>query len=275
MHNPILTFIGAGNMASSLIGGLIADGYNPAAIWATDPSLEKLTVLRERFKIQVTQDNNEAAAKADILILAVKPQAMKIVVKQLALTVTKKQPLIISIAAMIPTGHIEKWLSSKHPIVRCMPNTPALLRCGASGLYANSVVKEEQRNLAESILRTVGLTVWINNEEQMDIVTALSGSGPAYFFLLMEILQKAAEKMGLDAKTARLLVLETGLGAARLALESEQDLSALRHQVTSPGGTTERALEILEQGKLSELFYNALRAAEQRAKEMAQHLDQD
>lgn len=267
MRNTFITFIGAGNMANSLIGGLIADGYDPKRICAADPNLEKLKNLQKKFGINITTKNNEAVANANVIIFAVKPQILKIVATELSNFITEKKPLIISVAAMIPSTHIEKWLQNA-AIVRCMPNTPALIRCGATGLLANRYVTSEQKNLAESIMRAVGITVWVNNEEQIDIVTALSGSGPAYFFLLMEMLQQSAEKLGLPAETARLLTLQTALGAARLALESNEDVTTLRKQVTSPGGTTERAIGVLESGNIRELFFEALQAAQLRALEL-------
>lgn len=268
----VISFIGAGNMATSMIGGLIADGYDPKKIWASNPEQEQLQRLHKNFGIHATTDNHEAVSKADVVIFSVKPQILKTVVKELATEIHKKRPLIISIAAMIPSGHIEKWLGEKLAIVRCMPNTPALIQSGASGLYANSHVSEEQKSLAESILRAVGVTVWIENEDLMNAVTALSGNGPAYYFYFMENLQKAGEKMGLSKETAKLLTLQTALGAARLALETKEDLQTLRRQVTSPGGMTERALEILQEANFEKWLYDAMTAAEQRALELAEKL---
>lgn len=267
MRNSIITFIGAGNMASALIGGLIANGYDPGKIWACDQATEKLSGLEKRYGIHTTTDNHQGVKQADTLVFAVKPQHLKAVVTELAGTIQQQQPLILSIAAMVPTTHLEQWLGGNLAIIRCMPNTPALIQCGATGLYANAHADEEQKNRAESILRAVGLTVWISQEEQMDIVTVLSGNGPAYFFLFMQYLQEAAEKLGLAKDIARVLTLQTALGAAKLAVEAPEDLVSLRKQVTSPGGTTERALEVLGQGNLAQLFFEALKAAQQRAKE--------
>lgn len=275
MHNSTITFIGAGNMASALIGGLIAVGYDPSKIWACDPSIKQLAQLQNTYGIQTTADNHLGVKQANILVFAVKPQQLKTVATELADTIQQQNPLILSIAAMIPTAHLAQWLGAKPAIIRCMPNTPALIRCGATGLFANAYVNAAQKNLAESILRAVGLTVWINDETQMDIVTALSGSGPAYFFLFMQHLQEAAEKLGLAPDTARLLTLQTCLGAAKLAAESAENLATLRQQVTSPGGTTERALEVLEGGDLAQLFYQALAAAQRRAVEMIATLEKN
>lgn len=263
MQKPIITFIGAGNMASSLIGGLIADGYDPKKIWVSDPTQEKLTALHERFKVHTSQNNHEAAQHAEILLFAVKPQILKTVVAELAALIEQNKLLVISIAAMIPIERLEKWIGNSPAIVRCMPNTPALVGCGATGLFANAAVTQEQKNLAESILRAVGVTVWVDDENLMEVVTVVSGCGPAYFFLLMETLQEIAVKMGLPKDVARLLTLQTALGAARLALENEQDVAILRKRVASPGGTTERALEVLEQGNFRQLFFEALSKAKQ------------
>lgn len=276
MHKSMVTtFIGAGNMASSLIGGLIADGYDPKKIWVSDPTEEKLNALHKRFGIHVTQNNLEAAKRAEILVLAVKPQILKVVVSELAPIIQQHKPLVISIAAMISTAHLEKWIGNSPAIVRCMPNTPALLGCGATGLFANASVTQEQKNLAESILRAVGITVWVDDENLMEVITVLSGCGPAYFFLLMETLQEIAEKMGLAKEPARLLTLQTALGAARMALENAEDVAILRKRVASPGGTTEYALKILEEGKFRQLFFEALTAAKQRSIEMAEKTFKD
>ena len=212
---------------------------------------------------------------SDTLIFAVKPQHLKNIAIELAASIQQQKPLIISIAAMIPTTHLAQWLGGKPVIIRCMPNTPALIRCSATGMFANAQANEEQKNLAESILRAVGLTVWIDDEAQMDKVTALSGCGPAYYFLFMQYMQEAAEKLGLTKDMARLLTLQTALGATKLAVESVEDLATLRKQVTSPGGVTERALEVLEQGNLPQLFYQALEAAQKRATEMVAMLEKN
>ncbi len=180
-----------------------------------------------------------------------------------------QQPLVISIAAGIRTPDLARWLGADTAIVRAMPNTPALVQSGATGLFANAHVRDQQRDLAETILRAVGLTLWVEQEDQLDLVTALSGSGPAYFFLVMEALQEAASKLGLPAETARLLALQTAFGASRMALESDEDAAALRQRVTSPGGTTEQALRVLEEGGLRNLMEQALTAAARRSRELA------
>jgi len=267
-----IAFIGGGNMARSLIGGLIADGYPAERIWVSDPVKEALADLAAKFGVRITENNSEAAAAADTLVLAVKPQVLKRVAEDLRSAVAGRDVLIISIAAGVREPDIDRWLGGGFPIVRTMPNTPALVQTGATGLYANAKVSAEQRNRAESLLRAVGVTQWVAEEQLLDAVTGLSGSGPAYFFLLIELMEQAGVKLGLPAETARLLTLQTALGAAKMALESSEDAAVLRQRVTSPGGTTERALATFEQGGLRELVEKALRAATERAAELGDML---
>jgi len=231
-----------------------------------DPSSEPLT---NQFAIQHYTDNSQALDGADIVILAVKPQILPEVAK--AINISPTPPLFISIAAGIRIDDISRWLGITHsiPIVRVMPNTPALVRSGASALFAGKHVNNEQKELAESILRAVGLTLWLEDENQMDAVTALSGSGPAYSFLMMEVLEKAAISLGLPQESARLLTLQTAFGSAKMALESQEDAATLRERVTSKGGTTEQAVNILQTGGLQNLFDQALQVAKQRSIELA------
>ncbi len=270
-----IAFIGGGNMAASLIGGLIADGYAAANIWVSDPDAEKLAALRGRFFVQTTQSNLEAAQHSAVWLLAVKPQTMRYVATELVPQALQTRPLVISIAAGIRSADLDRWLGGNHAIVRAMPNTPALVRSGASALYANALTSDAQKSVAESILRAVGVAVWLEDEALMDAVTALSGSGPAYFFLVMEALEEAGVKSGLTRATARLLTLETAFGAAKIALESNESTAELRARVTSKGGTTEQALKVLEQGRLRELFEAAFKAAEARSVELAKQLGGD
>lgn len=269
MKSKKITFIGGGNMATSLISGLIADGYDPKQITASDPDSEKLAQLAARFGIHTEPDNLKAVAAADIVVLAVKPQALESAARELAPAIQQLRPLVISIAAGVQESALSSWLGEKIALVRTMPNTPAMIQAGATGLHAGKGVSKEQKNLAESILRAVGLTCWVADESLMDVVTAVSGSGPAYFFLVMEAIETAARHMGLDEETARLLTLQTAMGAARMAMESNDSPAILREKVTSPGGTTERALRVLEQGKLVELFDAALAAARDRSQELS------
>ena len=269
MNDATLTFIGGGNMAASLIGGLIADGWDPARIRVADSDPGQRERMAARYQVTTTPDNAAAVSGSDAVVLAVKPQVMSAVVQQLAAAVAQQQPLVISIAAGIRATTLRDWLGKDAAIVRAMPNTPALVQSGATGLYANAAVSEQQRSLAESILRAVGLVVWVEDEALMDTVTALSGSGPAYFFLFMEALQAAGEEHGLSAESAHLLAVQTAFGAARMALESSEDPATLRRHVTSPGGTTERAIDVLQEGDFEALIRRALQAAKERSRELA------
>ena len=269
MSSGKLTFIGGGNMASSLIGGLIADGFDSDNIWVSDPDTQKLAQLAARYGVHTETDNGRAASDAEVLVLAVKPQSMEAVARGLAESVRSQRPLVISIAAGVREPVLREWLGGEVALVRGMPNTPAMIQSGATGLHAGPGVSAEQRDLAESVLRAVGLTRWVDDEERMDAVTAVSGSGPAYFFLVMEAMEEAAREMGLDPESARLLTLQTALGAARMAMESSDAPAVLRQKVTSPGGTTERALAILEEGHLRELFTRALEGARTRSRELS------
>jgi pyrroline-5-carboxylate reductase len=272
MDNITIGFIGGGNMARSLIGGLLADGVEPQRISVADPNQERLQALRECFSVKTSESNDAVAESADVMVLAVKPQVVKPVSQALAATIRAHQPLVISIAAGVRETHLRQWLGGDVAIVRTMPNTPALVQTGATALFANPFVSEHQRELAESILRAVGIALWLEDEEQMDAVTALSGSGPAYFFLVMEALEAAGSDLGLPPRTARLLTLQTALGAAKMALESEEDVAELRQRVTSPGGTTEQALKVLDEGGIRDLFQAALKAAYARSRELARLL---
>lgn len=272
MKRQILGFIGAGNMASSLIGGLVADGYSPSNIWVSDVDDTKLRDLAARFGVHTAQDNKAVVEHSQVLVLAVKPQVLQSVAQDIAAPVQQARPLVVSIAAGVIEASLARWLGGDVAIVRCMPNTPALVRTGATALHANSCASDRQKDQAEAILRAVGLTVWVEQEELLDAVTALSGSGPAYFLLVMEAMEDAAVQLGLDQSTARLLCQQTALGAARIAIESEEPPAELRRRVTSPGGTTERAVETFEGGGLRTLVAGAMRAAAMRAAELSKQL---
>lgn len=272
MSNPTIAFIGAGNMASSIIGGLVAKGYSPAAIVASDPSPDCLQRLQAQTGVNTLADNQRAIAQADVVVLAVKPQVMKAVLTDLADTAQQRKPLVISIAAGIEIDSINQWLKGDMPIVRCMPNTPALVQSGATALYANGRVTETQRQLADDILRAVGIALWVNDESTLDAVTAVSGSGPAYFFLLMEAMQNAGIQLGLSADAAKQLTLQTALGAAQMAIGSDVDAAELRRRVTSPNGTTERAIQVFEEGGFRQLCLRALSACRDRSVELAREM---
>ena len=252
-------------MGASLIGGLIAHGQPAAQIRAAEPDSARRGWLHQQFSITTYDDNSTAATGADIVVLAVKPQIMQGVAQGLASTVKPGSTLVISIAAGIRIQDLSRWLGEGTAIIRVMPNTPALVGSGAAALFANPRVSEAQREMGEGILRAVGLTLWLENEALMNAVTALSGSGPAYFFLLMEILEETGVKLGLPREQARLLTLETAFGASKMALESTEDPATLRARVTSPGGATEQALGVLEHGQIKGLFEQALKAAHDRA----------
>ncbi|MEW6445634.1 MAG: pyrroline-5-carboxylate reductase [Pseudomonadota bacterium] len=269
---PTIAFIGGGNMARALVGGLIRNGHPAERLCVADPNAEARDALAG-LGVCALADNPQAVRQADVVVLAVKPQALGAVARELAGALDAGQ-LVISIAAGVRVDTLRRWLGGHQRIVRAMPNTPAMVQAGATGLHAPPGVSPEERALAETILRAVGVCVWVDSEPLLDSVTALSGSGPAYVFLVMEAIQAAGERLGLDAATARLLTLETVLGAARLALESNDEPAVLRARVTSPGGTTERGIAALEQAGLREAFADALRVASARADELANLLDQ-
>ncbi len=275
MDSYRIGFIGGGNMARSLVGGLIAGGIDATRISVAEPDASKRDELSTRFGIATSQDNGTVASDVEVLVLAVKPQVMRQVVTGLAATLHEPAPLLISIAAGVRAASMLRWLGQPLALVRAMPNTPALVRSGATALYASPEVSEEQRSRAESIMRAVGQTLWIDDEGLMDAVTALSGSGPAYFFLFMEALEQAAKELGLPPEAARLLTLETAQGAARMALSSDEGPALLRKRVTSPGGTTEAALGAFAEGGFETLVARAVRAACERSAELAVRLDRD
>lgn len=271
MTTASLTFIGAGNMASSIIGGLVEQGYSSDNITACDPNADNLNTLSTRFGIITTSDNLSACKQADVIVLAVKPQILKAVIEELQSTISQRTslPLIISIAAGISSQQIQQWLNCDIAIVRCMPNTPALVQQGASGLYANTHTSEQQKQHAEQLLQAVGYSCWVEEESLIDAVTAVSGSGPAYFFLFMEAMIEAGVAQGLDRNQATELTLQTALGAATLAKSSEVSVDELRRRVTSPGGTTERALQHFESADLKSIVADAMKACAERSEEMA------
>ena len=261
-----IAFIGGGNMASSLVGGLVESGHPPAHVAVAEPEGEKRRRLAERFGVSATSDNRAAAGAGDVVVLAVKPQIMAEVVTGIADAVRERGPLVISIAAGVRVARLLEWLGGSAAIVRTMPNTPALLGCGATALFANPAVTAEQRAAAEAILRSVGIALWVGDEDLLDAVTAVSGSGPAYYFLLMEHMIETGVRLGLTRDQARGLTLRTALGAARMALESGRTPAELRAGVTSPGGTTERALELFREGGFGALVERALTGARDRSR---------
>ena len=272
MGNTQITFIGAGNMAASLIGGLCKQGVKAEQISASDPGEEKLKALQNTYAINTFTDNSLAIKNADIIVLAVKPQIMRQVCEHLAESVTDQQ-LVISIAAGINCDSLSRWLGVK-TIIRCMPNTPSLIQQGVSGLYATEHVSAQQREQAEQLLSAVGLAVWLDNEQLIDAVTAVSGSGPAYFFLLIEAMTEAGIKLGLPAETAAQLAKYTAQGASTMACQSTLDAAQLRQQVTSPNGTTDAAIRAFQKGGFNELVDTAVRSAASRSQELAKQLSE-
>jgi len=270
MSTSTLVFIGGGNMAHALISGLLSDGTPPDSIIVAEPDPTRREQLAANLGIRTRDDNQGATREADVLILAVKPQVLESVARDLSAIIRQRTPLCLSIAAGITHTTLQRWLGEDVPLVRTMPNTPAMIQAGATGLYASSQVTEAQKDQAERIMRSVGLTQWVMDESLMDAVTAVSGSGPAYFFLIMEAMEQTAMTLGLPAETAHLLVLQTALGAARMALENQTDLGDLRRSVTSPGGTTEKAIRSFEEHGLSRIIEQALTAARDRSVELSQ-----
>ncbi|MCK0914343.1 pyrroline-5-carboxylate reductase [Acinetobacter pittii] len=266
--NSNICFIGGGNMAQALIGGLISRGLPSTRITVSDP-VEQIRQLLQEKEVHVTQDNVAAIKNADVVVLAVKPQVLATVLRPLKGLLSDK--LVISIIAGAEIQTISNLIDSNR-IVRVMPNTPALVQTGAHGIYANDVVGTSDRELTSQILAATGLTIWVNSEAQIDAVTAVSGSGPAYFFYLMESMIRAGKNLGLDEKVATALTLQTALGAAQMAITSSNTPSELRKNVTSPNGTTQAALEVFDRAQISQNIQSALAAAQKRSQELAQEL---
>ena len=266
---PLFAFIGGGNMGQAIIGGLISAGHSASRIRVSDKLQDSRSRCAEAFNVATFADNLSAVEGADVVILAVKPQQMREVAERLT-GGARPGPVFISIAAGVPIGQLESWLGADAAVVRCMPNTPALVQAGAAALCANRNVTSAQRAQSAQILEAVGIAVWLEDEAQMDAVTALSGSGPAYFFLLLELLEEGAAELGLPRDIARRLAVQTAYGAASLAKHASTDPATLRRQVTSPGGTTERALASFEADGLKEVVARALAAAYRRSQELAQ-----
>lgn len=269
-----LCLIGGGNMARSLIGGLIARGTDAARISVADPIAAQLDSLQKQFGVRVSTNNADAARGADVIVLAVKPQDMRSVTAGLAPTLASRRPLIISIAAGIRTSDLRRWCGGI-PVVRCMPNRPALQGCGMTALFGSSDVSAAGRALAEDILSAVGATLWLDQEDQLDAVTALSGTGPAYFFLLIEMLEETGIALGLSTEVSRKLAIETAYGSGCMAREAAEPAATLRRQVTSKGGTTEAALKVLEGQNVRAIFAAAITAAANRSTQLADEFGAD
>jgi len=266
-----ICFVGGGNMARSLIGGLLENGHDPARVIASDPLPHATQALVNEFGISTYADNTQAAQSADVIVLAVKPQQMQAVVSELGSSLSGK--LVVSIAAGVQCASMEKWSGEVFDLVRCMPNTPALLQCGATALYANAEVSAANRDTATTILASAGEVAWVNSEAELDAITALSGSGPAYFFLLIESMTHAAIKQGLAKDLANKFAIQTALGAARMADAGEHEPAQLRTNVTSPGGTTEAALNSFDSNGFRQIVERAMQAAHDRSEQLGKSSD--
>ncbi len=257
-------------MAASLIGGLVPEQFKAKEVCVYDINEQTLTSLNDKFSVKTTTKLSQALNASDLVVLAVKPQVLQIVCEQIQSLLNHK-PLFISIAAGIRGVDINRWLGGNQALVRCMPNTPSLLQCGATGLYANDAVNDTQKQQAQHVLEAVGLSVWVEKESDIDIVTAISGSGPAYFFLFIESLVNAGVALGLEPDVAKQLAAQTALGAANMALVNN-DIEKLRKNVTSKGGTTEQALLSFENNDLKGIVAQAVDAAFKRSQQMADEL---
>jgi pyrroline-5-carboxylate reductase len=270
--NQKIAFIGAGNMSRSVISGMVANGFNGQNIIAANPSMPKLTALMADFTIEITQDNLKAVAEADIVILAVKPQMMATVCEQLtSLGEALQGKLFVSFAVGLTCERIKAMLKSDVALIRCMPNTPAMYGKGVSGLYADGS-NAAQNVFVEQVMQTTGLVVWVEQEQKIDAVAAISGSGPAYFFMFMEAMVAKAQDFGFDAQTARQMVQQTAMGAATMVQHADESIAQLRQNVTSKGGTTAAALAVYAEQGLPEMIDDAMQAASDRAALLAKTL---
>ncbi|MDB9937712.1 pyrroline-5-carboxylate reductase [Candidatus Thioglobus sp.] len=270
-NKTVIGFIGAGNMAYALIKGLLSNGFDAKNINVSDSNEELLINRESELKITTYSDNNSLLDNSDIVVFAVKPQVLSIVCLQLKNKV-KPNHLFVSIVAGIRGNDINRWLGGNFALVRTMPNTPALFQSGVTGLFANDLVSNQQKELVTSILSSVGKCFWVDDEKLIDAITAISGSGPAYFFLLMQSITQAATALGLDEKTANSLSIQTSLGASLMATKSGKDSKTLRKEVTSPNGTTQAAIESFQDQNFEGIVAAATRAAYDRARELSNDL---
>ena len=259
-------------MASAIIGGLIKSGWQNTQIRVSDPIKAQRDSLESNYGITCFEVNSQCIQDVDVIILATKPQKLQEVIRSVKEQISSRKPTIISIAAGISIESITGWIGSPSPVIRVMPNTPALVNRGVSGLYANTQCSEEQKSLAEQIMHAVGQVVWVNQESDIDIVTGISGSGPAYFFKMMEVMIDTAQAHGLDKDTATTLVLETAAGAAQLAISSADQPAVLRRKVTSPAGTTEAALMTMESMGIDLTINEGIKAAIARSETLCDEL---
>ena len=273
MFHAQIGFIGGGNMARSIISGMLANSYEPRNLWVVDPDPRKRDDYCQ-MGVNTAERAESVISRLDIVVIAVKPQSIQALADEIKAVIKKARPLVISIVTGITLSRLQEWFGQETAIVRVMPNTPSLLKCGAAGMYANDNVARQQREGAEHIMRSVGVTTWLDSEDQIDIVGAISGSGPAYYFLLMEAIKDTGIELGLNEQQAHLLTVQTAYGAARMALESGDTLETLRQNVTSPGGITEVALKRMETDGIRETMRTALYENLDHSKALAGLFDQ-
>lgn len=273
MQHPTIGFIGGGNMATAIINGMLASGYPAGRIWACDPNADQLAPLA-KAGVNTTDQATALLPDCDVITLAVKPQILKSVIEPLADLVKQHQPLIVSVAAGVSAESIDRWLGGNTAIIRTMPNTPALVQTGATGLYANNRVSPGMRDSVDGIFKAIGVTVWVDQEADLHAVTAAGGSAPAYFFRFMEAMSKAAQKQGLSEDQALQLIVQTCLGAAKMVQQTGENPAELKRRVMSPKGTTEQAILRFDEGGLDALVEDAMDACLTRSIELSKELDQ-
>lgn len=266
---PTMLFIGGGNMTQAMVSGLLESGYVASSLFVIDRHAEKREFFAQRYALKTAAQLTESCLSADVIVLAVKPQSAKMVCDEMRVLLHSKSPLILSVMAGVTLTRLAQWLGESLAMVRAMPNTPALVKAGATGLVANSWVSTQQKQCLEALLQSLGTVAWVEQEAQLDVITALSGSGPAYFFYLMEAMQKAAVELGLPVAIADTFARQTAYGAAKLALASEESVATLRQRVTSKGGTTAAAIAVFDQHQLVQTVDMAMRAAIGRAQQMS------
>ena len=261
-------FIGGGNMASCIVSGLSHTNTDKYRITVCDPNQAKLDLLKEKYKVEICLSNKKAVKHADLLILAVKPQSIRSVINEIQ-SLIKSSAIIISVAAGVKTTPIKSWLGKSNVIIRAMPNTPSAVLCGATGLYTKPETSEKTKNQVKAIFDAIGYSCWVDNEKDINAVIALSGSSPAYFFKIFEVMQDIGQELGLDEKKAFELLIQTFIGSSKMIRKMDNTPAQLREQVTSPGGTTERALNVFNNGNLESTLREAMHKAFERAEEMS------
>lgn len=269
MKKAGIGFWGGGHMSAAIISGMVTAGFDARSIWVCDRNPSKLEYLASKYGVYTTLEPSEVVKQADVMVLAVKPQGVKALGQQVKQVLKQHMPLMVSVAAGLSCSDLSSVFGLHLPIVRAMPNTPALMGIGATGLFANEHVSRQQQDLVEDLMRSVGVVIWVDQEPLMDVVCSLSGCGPAYFFMFMELLQKSAQKQGLPAKQAKLLTIQTALGAANMALKSGDELEVLRSNVTSKGGMTDAALQSFAQSDMEKIIEQAMTSALARGEDLS------